>query len=330
MQFTNSTRRGFAALFAMALAASALHASRAAAQAAAWPTKPITLIVPGAGGSSTDNIARVYADSLSRQLGQPIIIDIRAGGNGAVGARALAAAKPDGYTLMMPGNSIIILASLTVENPTYDAEKDFVPVAQVVSIPFGIVAGNDVPVRSIPDLVALAKQKEMFFASPGSASISRLIGEWLKQKGATGLVNVAYPSSAPGHIDVMGGRVPVMIDGLGGVAPHVQSGKMRLLAVTTAARAKAFPDVPTVAETIPGFVVPGFFAVVAPAGTPSEVVDILNRESRVVAQDPALKERYAIFGAEPASGSRAELDRLIRDQRALFTGLVKQAKISPE
>ena len=128
----------------------------------------------------------------------------------------------------------------------------------------------------------------------------------------------------------MGGRVPVMIDGLGGVAPHVQSGKMRLLAVTTAARAKAFPDVPTVAETIPGFVVPGFFAVVAPAGTPSEVVDILNRESRVVAQDPALKERYAIFGAEPASGSRAELDRLIRDQRALFTGLVKQAKISPE
>jgi hypothetical protein len=121
-----------------------------------------------------------------------------------------------------------------------------------------------------------------------------------------------------------------MIDGMGGAAPHVKSGKMRLLAVTTQDRVKAFPDVPALAETIPGFVVPGFFAVVAPAGTPNDVVELLNRESRVVAQDPKLNERFEIFGAVAGSGSRADLERLIRDQRVLFKGLLEQAKINPE
>ena len=321
------TRIGRVASAALLLAAT-FAAPVALAQK--WPSKPVTLIVPGAGGSSTDNIARVYADRLSQQLGQPVVIDLKAGGNGAVGARALAAAKPDGYTLMMPGNSIIVLTTYTVKNAVYDPEKDFVPVAQVVAIPFGIATGNDQPMKSLADLMAAAKQKEIFFGSPGSASISRLIGEWLKQKGASGLTNVAYPSSAPAHLDMMGGRLPVMIDGLGGVAPHVKSGKVRLLAVTTQNRAKTFPDTPTAAETIPGFVVPGFFAVVAPPGTPNDVVEILNRESRMVAQDPRLNERYEIFGAEAASGTRAELDRLIKEQRTLFKGLVEQAKIKPE
>ena len=320
-------------VFAPAAGAALLLAAVCAAPAALaqkWPTRPLTLIVPGAVGSSTDNIARVYADRLAQQLGQPVVIDIKAGGNGAVGARALAAAKPDGYTLMMPGNSIIVLATYTVKNASYDPEKDFVPVAQVVAIPFGIATGNDQPMKTLADLMAVARQKGVFFGSPGSASISRLIGEWLKQKGATGLTNVAYPSSAPAHLDMMGGRLPVMIDGLGGVAPHVKSGKVRLLAVTTPQRAKTFPDTPTAAETIPGFVVPGFFAVVAPPGTPNDVIEILNRESRLVAQDPRLNERYEVFGAEAASGTRADLDRLIREQRVLFKGLVEQAKIQPE
>jgi tripartite-type tricarboxylate transporter receptor subunit TctC len=314
-----------AALFALAGVASPAFAQKT------FPLRPITLIVPGAGGSSTDNIARQYADRLSQQLGQPVVIDLRPGGNGAVGARALAAAKPDGYTLMMPGNSIIVLTPLTMKNPTYDADKDFVPVAQVVAIPFGVAVGSSQPIRSIQELMAMAKEKELFFASPnGSASIPRLIGEWLKQKGATGLSFVGYPSAPPAHLDVIGGRVHVMIDGMGGAAPHVKSGKMRLLAVTTQDRVKAFPDVPALAETIPGFVVPGFFAVVAPAGTPNDVVELLNRESRVVAQDPKLNERFEIFGAVAASGSRADLERLIRDQRVLFKGLLEQAKINPE
>lgn len=312
------------------LIAAALAACSTLALAQKFPSRPITLIVPGAGGSSTDNIARIYGDRLSQQLGQPVIIDLRAGGNGAVGARALATAKPDGYTLMIPGNSIIVLAPFVTKSPSYDPEKDFVPVAQVVSIPFGIGVGNDQPIHSINDLVAASKQRELFFATPGSASISRLIGEWLKQKGATGLTNVAYPSSAGGHMDVMGGRVPVIIDGLGGIAPHVKAGKIRLLAVTTPARAKTFPTAPTVAESIPGFVVPGFFAVVAPPGTPADVLDTLNSASRAVAADVKLGARYELFGAEAASGSRADLDRLIKEQRTLFKGLVEQAKIQPE
>jgi tripartite-type tricarboxylate transporter receptor subunit TctC len=296
-----------------------------------WPTKALRLIVPGAPGSSTDNIARLYADRLSQQLGQPVISEVRPGGNGAVGARALAGAKPDGYTLMIPGNSIIVLAPLTQKDLSYDPEKDFVPVSQVVSIPFAIAVGSDQPIRSIQDLIALAKEMELLFASPnGSASIPRLIGEWLKQKGASGLSHVGYPSAPPAHLDVMGGRVPIMIDGMGGVAPHVRSGRMRLLAVTTQNRVKGFADVPALTEIIPGFVVPGFFAIVAPAGTPNEMVELLNRESRLVAQDPKLNERYEILGAMAASGSRAELERLIKDQRVLFKGLMDQAKIKPE
>ena len=143
-------------------------------------------------------------------------------------------------------------------------------------------------------------------------------------------MNIAYPSSAPAHIDIMGGRVPLMIDGLGGVAPHVKAGRLRLLAVTTRHRTTGFDEVPTVAETIPGFVVPGFFAIVGPAGTPPEIVELLNRASQRAIQDPKLKERFAIFGAEGSSGPVAELERLIKDQRTLFKELVTQAKIQAE
>lgn len=328
MQPVNTAVRTLAACAAWALACAGL-ATTAQAQGA-FPNKPLTLIIPGAAGSSTDNIGRIIADRLGQALGQTVVIDIRAGGNGAVGARALAAGKPDGYTLMMPGNSISVLASYTIKNPAYDPEKDFVTVAQVVAIPFGITVGTDHPARSLKDLIALARDKEVFFATPGSASISRLIGEWLNQKTGTRLVNIAYPSSAAAHTDVIGGRVAMMVDGLGGVAPHVKSGRMRLLAVTTQNRVKGFDDTPTAAEVVPGFVVPGFFTLVVPPGTPAEIIDTLNRAARQAMQDPRVNERLAIFGAEAASGSVADAERLLREQRTLFKGLVEQAKIKPE
>ena len=317
-----------------ALAVAALSVTLAVGQPAfaqkTWPTKPITLIVPGAPGSSTDNVARVYAERLSQLLGQPIVAENRAGAEGAIGSKALVSAKPDGYTLMIAGNSILVLNAFTVKNLAYDAEKDFVNVGQLVSIPFGIAVTKDYPASSFKELLALSKEKETFFATPGAASISRLIGEWLNQKAGTKLANIAYPSSAHAHTDLIAGRVPIMIDGLGGVAPHVKSGRVRLLAVTTRTRAKAFEDVPTVAEFVPGFVVPGVFAIVAPPGTPAEIVETLNREIRVAAQDPKVGERMAVLGAEASSGPTAELDRLLKDQRTLFKGLVEQAKLKPE
>lgn len=315
--------------FALVWAVTTLFAGAAFAQGV-FPSRPITLIVPSAAGSSLDNIARLYGERLGQLLGQPVVIDIRTGGNGAVGARALAAARPDGYTLMFPGNSITVLYPYTVKNPTYDPEKDFVSVALVATIPFGITVAKDHPARSLKDLLAEAKDKEVFVATPGSASISRLIGEWLNQKAGTRLANIPYPSSAAAHTDVIGGRVPVMIDGMGGVAPHINSGRMRLLAVTTQNRARGFADVPTVAELIPGFVVPGFIAVVASPGTPPDAIEAINRATRQVVQDPKLNERFAVFGAEAASGPTTDLDRLLREQRTLFKQLIEQAKIKPE
>jgi len=296
-----------------------------------FPSKPITLIVPGAAGSSSDNIARVYGDFLGRRLGQSVIIVDRPGGNGAVAASALAAARPDGYTLMFPPTSTIVLASMTMKNPPFDAEKDFALVAQAVAIPYAIVVGANEPIRTIADILKAGKEKDLFYASAfGALSVPRLIGESMKQHGATKFTPVPYPASPAAHVDVIGGRIPVMIDGLGGVAQHVKAGKMRLIAVTTPQRVSGYPDVPTLAETIPGLIVPGMFAVVAAAGTPVPILEQLNRESRAVAQDPKANEQYGNYGAVGAPATRDELDRLLKSQRIMFKTLMEQAKLQPE
>ncbi len=296
-----------------------------------FPSRPLTLIVPSGAGSSSDNIARVYTEHMSKRLGQPIIILNKPGANGAVAAAALAAAKPDGYTLMLPPTSTIVLASMTMKNPPFDAEKDFALVAQAVSIPYAIVVGADQPIRTVQDIINLGKKTDLFFASAfGALSVPRLVGESIKQHGATNFTPVPYPSPTAAYVDIISGRVTVMIDGLGGVAQQVKSGKMRLIAVTTKDRAAAFADTPTLAESIPGLIVPGLFAVVAPAGTPVAILEFLNRESRAVSADPKANEQYGNFGAAAASPTRDEFDKLLKGQRVMFKALMEQAKLQPE
>lgn len=296
----------------------------------AWPTKPVRIVVAAGAGSSVDVFARVLGDRLAQSLGQPVVIEPRPGANGAIAGQVVATAKPDGYTLLFAGNSALVINPLMAKNLPYNGEKDLIAVAPVVYVPLAIAVRSDHPARTIQELLAQSRSKESFFATPGAASLSRLIGENLNEKAGTKFINIAYPNSGAAQTDVMGGRVPVLIDGLGGIAPHVKSGRMRLLAVSTAIRAKEFPDVPTIAEAIPGFVVAGVNSVVAPVGTPVEVLDLLNRKINEITQDRRIAERFSGMGGDAASGSRADLERLLNDQRVTFKRLIDQAKIKEE
>ena len=236
----------------------------------------------------------------------------------------------DWNTLLFAGNSALVIAPLMAKALPYAGEKAFVPVAPVSYVPLAIAVPSGSAIRSLQDLLAQAKGQEMFFATPGAASLSRLIGENLNEKAGTRLVNVAFPSSGPAQTDVMGGRIPVLIDGLGGIAPHVKSGRMRLLAVSTATRFKEFPDVPTIAEVVPGLVVPGINSIVAPAGTPPEALDLLNRRINEITGDPAIADRFLGLGGEAARGSRDDLDKILREQRSTFRRLIQAANIKEE
>lgn len=292
-----------------------------------WPSKPLRLVVAAGAGSSVDVFARVVGNRLSQSLGQPVIVEPRPGGNGSIAGQAVAVAKPDGYTMLFAGNSALVINALMAKNLPYDGEKAFVAVAPVVYVPLVIAVSSSSQIFSMKDLLAQAKSEEVFFATPGSASLSRLIGENLNERAGTRFVNVAYPNSGPAQTDVMGGRVPVLIDGLGGISAQAKSGRLRLLAVSTVTRAKDFPEVPTIAESIPNFVVPGINSIVAPAGTPSDVVELLNRKVNEILRDPAIVEQFATMGGEAAPGSRAELDRVLKEQRVTFKRLIERANI---
>ena len=272
--------------------------------------------------------ARVIGERLSQSLGQPFIVEARAGANGGIAATSVAQSKGDGYTLLFAGNSALVINPLMTKNLGYNADKDLVAVAPVVYVPLALGVSVDHPARTLQELITMAKAKEMFFATPGSASLSRLIGENLNERVGTKLANIAYPSSGPAQTDVMGGRIPVLIDGLGGIGPHVKSGRMRLLAVSTETRSKEFPNVPTFAEVIPGFVVPGINSIMAPAGTPVEVLELLNKKINEITRDPAIAERFITMGGDAATGTRAELERLLKDQTTTFKRLIETAKIT--
>ena len=302
-------------------------ASGSAALAQDWPTKPLTFVVAAGTGSSVDVFARVLADRLGAALKQPIIVNPRPGGNGVIASQAVATAKPDGYTLLFAGNSVLVITPLMSKNLPYNAEKDFAAVAPVVYVPLAIAVRPDNPAKSLKELLAASKDKDVLFATPGSASLSRLIGENLNQKTGTRFVNIAYPNAGAAQTDVIGGQVPVLIDGLGGIAPHVKAGRLRLLAVSTATRAKEFPDAPSISEAIPGFAVPGINSIVAPAGTPIAILDLLNKNINAITSDRAVAERYASMGGEAAPGSRTDLERLLKEQRVLFRQLIEHANI---
>jgi tripartite-type tricarboxylate transporter receptor subunit TctC len=322
---------GMALLLAPLGAAAQQAASAGSAQG--FPNKPIRLVVPYAPGGTAGSFARILSDRLSQSLGQPVIVDHKPGGGTIIGNDFVAKAPPDGYTLTMGTvTSHAMITSLNTKVP-YDPEKDFAPVSLFASLPFVLVAHPSVAATSVRDLVALAKSKpgQLTFGSAGNATSNHLAGELFKARAGVDMVHVPYKGSAPALADLLGGQISTMFDLTATAMPQIASGKVRALAVTSPKRSSIAPDVPTMAEAgVPGVEVVSWFGILAPAGTPAPIVNLLNAQIVKAMNLPEVRQLMAQLGADPITSTPQEFAAYISAERAKWAGVVRQAGIKPE
>ena len=311
-------------------APAALGATSAPAQGA-YPTKPIRLIVAFPPGGSTDIIARLVAQKLSERLGQQVIIDNRGGAGGTIGTDMAAKSPPDGYTLTMGTTSTHVIAPAAYANLKYDPIKDFAPITLVASTPYLLVVNPSVKANSLKDFVALVKSQpgKLNYASAGTGSTTHLAMEMLKTTAGMDIVHIPFNGNGPAGAAVLGGQVQALFGSMPAVLPQAKAGKVRPLAVGTAKRSPALPDVPTVAESgYPGFEVSLWLGFFAPRGTPIAIVNRLHSELVKIALSPEMKEQFERNGAEPATNvSSLDLERLVRSEIAKYSKVIKAANI---
>jgi tripartite-type tricarboxylate transporter receptor subunit TctC len=314
----------------MLFAAAAMSASAHAAQP--YPARSIRYIVPQAPGGSSDTLARIVVARLSESLGQQVVVDNRPGATGVIGAELVAKAPADGYTLIQVATSHATNPALGVKLP-FDTLRDFAPITLLSRQPNVWIVHPSLPVRNMRELIALAKSRpgQIDFASSGTGGSQHLAGELLNVMAGIKLVHIPYKGSPPALIDVLGGRVPLMSSTLAPAMPHVRNGKIRALAVTGAKRSSAAPDIPTVAESgLEGYEAIAWQGVLAPAGTPREVVQRLHAElARIIAQQDA-RRMLAEQGYEPAGTSPEQFDAYIRTEIVKWSRVVKSAGITIE
>ncbi len=316
----------------IALAAAGLVIPLADAAAQAWPTKSVRMVVPFPAGGSADTLSRLLSQKLSERLGQPFVSDNRPGAGGNIGTDLVAKSAPDGYTFLMGVSSIAIAPSL-YPNLSWDPVKDFTPVVLVASTPNILVVHPSVAANSVQELVALAKSKpgQLNYASGGNGATNHLAGELFKRMTGTEIVHIPYRGNPLAVIDVLNGQVAMMFDFMITSLPHVKAGKLRPLAVTGNKRSPQVPDLPTVAEAgVPGYEASTWFAVMAPAGTPAEVIAKLNAEVNAVLRMQDVRERLDTLGAEPMGGTPADVAALIRIDLPKWAEVVKAASIKIE
>jgi len=316
-------KRLFSLSVALAFAVGASHAS-----AQAWPTKPIKWIVPFAPGGTTDILARTIGEKLAVALGQPVIVENRPGAGGGLGADFVAKSPPDGYTIL--GGTIsthAINASLYKDLP-YDPVKDFVPITLIARVPNMLVVNNDVPAKSVAELIALMKRNpgKYTFASSGNGTSQHLSGELFKSMAGVDMQHIPYKGSPPALQDVMGGSVTMTFDNITTAWPLAKGGKLRALGVTTAKRSPAAPDVPTIAEAgVPGYEIGSWQGVFAPAGTPPAIVARLNAEIVKIINLPDTKEKLLMLGAEPVGNSSEDFTIFVRAEVGKWGDVVKKS-----
>ena len=318
-------------LVAALCAASMLHSGASMAQA--WPSKPIRMMVPFPPGGSTDIVARIVAQKLSERLGQSIVIENRGGGGGTIGTAAVAKSAPDGYSLAVASTSTHVVAPGVYPKLEYDPVKDFAPVGLMAVSPYLLVVNPAVNAKSLKELVVLAKQQpgKLNYASAGIGSTTHLAMEMLKAATGTFMLHIPYSGNGPAGTAVVGGQVEILFGSLPALLPHAKSGRVRALAVGTPKRSPSLPDVPTVAESgYPGFDASLWLAIMAPAGTPQPVIDRLNKELVTLIAAPETREALDKAGAEPLSGTPAELAAMIRDGIPKYARVIKAAGVKPE
>jgi len=318
-------------LLAILCAASIVPTGPALAQA--WPTKPIRLMVPFPPGGSTDIVARIVAQKLSERLGQALVIENRGGGGGTIGTAAVAKTAPDGYNLTIASTSTHVVAPGVYPKLEYDPIKDFVPIGLMAVSPYLLVVNPAVPAKSLQDLVALARKQpgKLNYASAGVGSTTHLAMEMLKAVSGTYMLHIPYNGNGPAGTAVVGGQVEILFGSLPSLLPHAKSGRVRALVVGTPKRSPSLPDVPTVAESgYPGFDASLWLALMAPAGTPPAIVERLSKELNSLIASAETREALDKAGAEPLTGTPADLAAMIRDGLPKYARVIKAAGVKAE
>jgi tripartite-type tricarboxylate transporter receptor subunit TctC len=311
----------------LAVAAVGLFALPLSVAAQDYPARPIRLVVPFPPGGPTDVLARIVAIRLGERLGQPVVIDNKPGASGMIGAAMVAKAVPDGYTLLANASIHVINPSLYPKT-AYDAMADFAPVSNLADVPLVLAVNAKLAAQTVPELVALAKtvKPSLAFASAGNATSQHLSGEAFKIAAGIDMLHVPYKGSAPALTDLIGGQVQLMFDSLPSAMPHLKAGTIRPLAVTTAKRSAALPEVPTVAESgYPGFAISTWYGVWAPAGTPQPVVQRLSHEIAAIVRLPEVRQQFAALGAEPVGNSPEEFAAFAKAELTKWAGIVKRS-----
>ncbi|VTU36052.1 Argininosuccinate lyase [Variovorax sp. PBS-H4] len=307
--------------------------SFAHAQDGGYPNKPIRIIAPYPPGGTTDLIARSVGEHLTKAWGQPVIVDNRAGAAGMIGATYVKGQPADGYTLIIGSAALYSVNPHLYKNVQYDPVKDFTPIALVASLPSFFVVEKDLPVTSFQEFVAYARRNpgKISYGSAGTGTAQHILVELLKQQAGIDMIHVPYKGSAPAMQDLIGGQVQAACDFGPSTLPFIAAGKVKVLAVTTAKRSPALPNVPTLAESgVPGFDAATWFAIHGPAGMPPEVVTKLNREIVKALSEPEVKARFEKLGVEPTgSTSRQLLDTQVRDS-VKWAQVIKNANITVE
>ncbi|MES2785356.1 MAG: tripartite tricarboxylate transporter substrate binding protein [Pseudomonadota bacterium] len=319
-------------LLKLAFALSLVTGLPAFGQVDSYPNKPVKVVVGYAAGGATDVIARLLAVRLQEQTGQTFVVDNRSGANSNVGAELVARAPADGYTLYLFTIANTINASL-YDKLSYDPQKDFEPVGLIAKVPNILVVNPKLPIRTVADYARFAKEqpKGVTFASSGSGSSIHLSGEMFKMVSRSNMLHVPYRGSAPAVTDLIGGQVESMFDNTPSALPHVQAGRLRVVAITSAKRSPLLPDVPTIAESgYPGFDVQSWFGLAAPAGTPKAVIDRLNAELNKAIANPEVRKRLTDLAATPEPGTPEQFRAHIAVETRRWQEVVKASGAKAE
>jgi tripartite-type tricarboxylate transporter receptor subunit TctC len=302
-----------------------------AAFALDYPTKPVRLIVGVAAGGANDTVARLVAQALSERLGQPVIVENRPGAGGNLGLEAVVNAPPDGYTLLF-ATSADALSAAFYDKANVNFARDIAPVASLVRGPLVMVVNPSFPAKTVSEFIAYAKANagKINMASAGIGNTTHVAGELFMMLTGTKFTHVPYRGGAPAVADLIGGQVQVYFDGISGSLEHIRSGQLRALGVTTAQRADVLPDVPSIAEFVPGYEASGWYGIGVPKNVPAEIVDKLNKEINASLADPKLKTRLADLGYATFGGSPAEFGNMIARETDKWVPVLRFAGLKPD
>jgi tripartite-type tricarboxylate transporter receptor subunit TctC len=315
----------------LAVGAAALPAATRFALAQAYPGRPVHVIAGFAAGGGVDITARLIGQWLSDRLGQTFVIENRPGAGGNIGTEVVANAAPDGYTLLLATVPNAVNATL-YEKLNFNFIRDIAPIGGIIRVPQVVLVHPSVPAKTIPEFIVYAKANpgKVNMASAGNGSAPHMAGELFNVMAGVNLVHVPYRGQGPALTDLLGGQVQVLFATTPGTTDYIKTGKLRALAVTTAARAEVLPDVPTVAEFVPGYEASQWYGLAAPRNTPPEIVDRLNREINAALADPKMKARFADIGGEPLTGAPAAFGSLIAAETEKWGKVVRAAGLKPE